>query len=64
MGIELTRPHLEQLLDYLDIIEYEGYIYPYTLADKRHKEIVSWIKDTLEDDPKEKILDDPWNGSL
>ncbi len=56
MGIELTRPHLEQLLDYLDIIEYEGYIYPYTLADKRHKEIVSWIQDTLEDDP--------WKGLL
>jgi hypothetical protein len=56
MGIELTRPHLEQLLDYLDIIEYEGYIYPYTLADKRHKEIVSWIQDTLEDDPLKGLL--------
>lgn len=52
MGIELTRPHLDQLLYYLYIIEHEGYIYPYTLADKRHKEIVSWIIDNLEDATK------------
>lgn len=47
MGANITKQHLEQLFDYLCIIEYEGHVYPYTLADQRHSDLVAWVEGLL-----------------
>lgn len=47
MESKITVKHVEQLFDYLCIIEYEGHVYPYTLADQRHSDLVAWVEGLL-----------------